>query len=76
MIVSVLLAVVCNSAEMTSCEVWEEGRWTGPAASVYCTVERDYATALLSSGQYVRYECEDIEVPDRVLHEMLKTDTP
>jgi len=61
MTITLLLAYVCISAAMDSCSVWEEGSWTGPAAPVYCTAERDVATARTLPNQFTRYECEDFE---------------
>jgi len=61
MTITLLLAYVCTSAAMNSCSVWEEGRWTGAAAAVYCTAERDVAQIRTLPGQFIRYECEGFE---------------
>lgn len=61
MTITILLAYVCTSVAMDSCSVWEEGRWTGSAAPVYCTAERDVATIRTLPGQFIRYECESFE---------------
>jgi hypothetical protein len=45
---------------MDNCTVWQEGKWIGPAAPVYCTAERDLAEASTPPGLFVRYECESI----------------
>lgn len=59
--VTVLLAFVCTSAAMDNCSVWQEGLWTGRAAPIYCTVERDLATVKIPPGEFIRYECETLE---------------
>lgn len=61
---TVLLAFVCTSAAMDSCTVWEEGRWVGRASPVYCTAERDVATLRTLPGQFIRYECESMDIDD------------
>jgi hypothetical protein len=58
--ITVLLAFICTSAAMDNCTVWQEGKWIGPAAPVYCTAERDLAEASTPPGLFVRYECESI----------------
>ena len=58
--ITILLAFVCTSAAMDNCSVWQEGKWIGPAAPVYCTAERDLAERRLLPGQFIRYECESI----------------
>lgn len=65
---TILLVMLCSSAAMDECQVWKEAEWTGPAAPVYCTVERDVAEArlrespLMTAATYgtpfVRFECE------------------
>ena len=58
--ITVLLAFICTSAAMDNCTVWQEGKWIGPAAPVYCTAERDVAERRVLPGRFVRYECESI----------------
>ena len=65
---TILFAFVCTTAQMNDCQVWQEGAWTGAAAGVFCTVERDVAEAQLRAEPdgglamygtpYVRFECE------------------
>jgi hypothetical protein len=66
MTITLLLAYVCTTAAMDSCSVWEEGRWTGSAAPIYCTAERDVATIRSSPDQFTRYECESFETGTEV----------
>lgn len=66
MTITLLLAYVCTTAAMDSCSVWEEGRWTGAAAPVYCTAERDVATIRTPHDQFIRYECESFETSTEV----------
>jgi len=40
---------------MDNCTVWQEGKWIGPAAPVYCTAERDVAERRVLPGQFIRY---------------------
>lgn len=68
MSITILLAYICTSAAMDSCSVWEEKRWSGPAASVYCTAERDLAQATSLPNQFIRFECEDFETNEVVVH--------
>lgn len=72
MTITILLAYVCSSAAMDNCAVWEEGRWTGAAAPVYCTAERDVAQIRTLPGQFIRYECETYEPTA----EVARTDRP
>lgn len=58
--ITVLLAFVCTSELMDNCTVWQEAKWIGPAAPVYCTAERDVAERRVLPGQFVRFECESI----------------
>ncbi len=67
MTISVLLVYLCTSAAMDNCSVWQEGSWTGAAAPVYCTVERDLAEASVLPNQFIRYECETVET-EQVAH--------
>lgn len=53
----ILMAYVCLSPAMDNCSVWNEGEWTGAAAAVYCTAERDLAEASVPPRQFIRYEC-------------------
>lgn len=64
--ITILLAFVCSSAAMDSCSVWEEGRWTGAAAPIYCTAERDVATIRSLPGDFTRYECETVDDPQDI----------
>lgn len=66
MTITILLAYVCTSSAMNSCAVKEEGRWAGAAAAVYCTAERDLATARTLPGQFIRYECESFETNEMI----------
>ena len=52
---------------MDNCSVWQEKRWTGAAAPVYCTAERDLAEASVLPNQFIRYECETVET-EQVAH--------
>lgn len=65
--ITILLAYICTSAAMDSCSVWQEGRWTGAAAPIYCTVERDLAEASVLPNQFIRYECKTVET-EQVAH--------
>ena len=61
MSITVLLVYICTSAAMDKCSIWQEGSWTGAAAPIYCTVERDLAEASVLPNQFIRYECETVE---------------
>lgn len=65
--ITVLLAFICTSAAMDNCTVWQEAKWIGPAAPVYCTAERDVAEASVLPNQFIRYECETVET-EQVAH--------
>ena len=65
--ITILLAYICTSAAMDNCSVWQEKRWTGAAAPVYCTAERDLAEASVLPNQFIRYECETVET-EQVAH--------
>lgn len=67
MTVTILVVYLCTSAAMDSCSVWQEGRWTGAAAPIYCTVERDLAEASVLPNQFIRYECKTVET-EQVAH--------
>lgn len=67
MSITVLLVYICTSAAMDNCSVWQEGSWTGAAAPVYCTVERDLAEIKVLPNQFIRYECETVET-EQVAH--------
>jgi len=71
--ITVLLAFICTSAAMDNCTFWQEGKWTGAAAPIYCTVERDLAEVSSSPDQFTRYECETITVPEEQGHEHAST---
>ena len=66
MTVTVLLVYLCTSAALDNCSVWQEGSWTGAAAPVYCTVERDLAEASVLPNQFIRYECETVKTNEAV----------
>jgi len=67
MTVTVLVVYLCTSAAMDNCSVWQEGSWTGAAAPIYCTVERDLAEASVLPNQFIRYECKTVET-EQVAH--------